>query len=153
EELTPEIRAIETGLSSDPAMNWRLRQLDGLAIVSNSDAHSPQKLGREATVVRAEPSYADVIGAIKTNDKRLVGTIEFFPEEGKYHYDGHRDHGVRFSPEQTKAHGGICPVCRKPLTVGVDYRVDELADRPPGPSPGAVQPPKRVEYIVPLTEV
>ncbi len=148
EELTPEIRAIETGLSSDPAMNWRLQQLDGITITSNSDAHSPQKLGREATVVRAEPSYADVVGAIKTNDERLVGTIEFYPEEGKYHYDGHRDHGVRFSPAETKAHGGICPVCHRPLTVGVDYRVDELADRPIGPSYR-----KQIEYIVPLIEV
>ena len=149
DELAPEIRAIETGLSSDPAMNWRLRQLDGVAITSNSDAHSPPKLGREATVLNAEPTYADVIGAFKTNDTRFRGTIEFFPEEGKYHYDGHREHGVRFSPEETKAHGGICPVCGKPLVVGVDYRVGELADR----KPEDVQPKKTVEYIVPLTEV
>jgi len=149
DELAPEIHAIETGLSSDPAMNWRLTQLDGIAITSNSDAHSPQKLGREATVVQGEPSYQDIIGAIKTNDNRLVGTIEFFPEEGKYHYDGHRLCGVKFSPEETKAHGGICPVCGKPLVVGVDYRVDELADR----ALEAEKPTKSVEYIVPLTEV
>ena len=149
EELTPQIRAIETGLSSDPAMNWRLKQLDGLAITSNSDAHSPQKLGREATVVNGEPSYADVIGAFKTNDKRLTGTIEFFPEEGKYHYDGHRTCNIRFTPEETKAHKGICPVCHKPLVVGVDYRNDELADR----KLNQLKAPKQTEYIVPLAEV
>jgi uncharacterized protein (TIGR00375 family) len=149
DELATEIRAIETGLSSDPAMNWRLKQLDGLAITSNSDAHSPQKLGREATVVNCEPTYADVIGAFRTNDKRLAGTIEFFPEEGKYHYDGHRVCNIKFSPEETKAHGGICPVCGKPLVVGVDYRNDELADR----KINELKPPKRTEYIVPLTEV
>lgn len=149
EELTPEIHAIETGLSSDPPMNWRLAQLNGVSIISNSDAHSPQKLGREATIIRGNPTYTDLLGAIKTNDTRLAGTIEFFPEEGKYHYDGHRVCNVRFTPEQTKAHGGVCPVCGKPLVVGVDYRVAELADRP------LPRPPytKTVEYIVPLIEV
>jgi len=149
DELTPEIRAIETGLSSDPAMNWRLKQLDNVAIISNSDAHSPQKLGREATIIHSELSYADVIGGIKTNDDRLVGTIEFFPEEGKYHYDGHRACSIRFSPDETKAHGGMCPVCGRPLIVGVDYRVDELADRVIADE----RPGKVAEYIVPLTEV
>ncbi|HUB93285.1 MAG TPA: endonuclease Q family protein [Verrucomicrobiae bacterium] len=149
EELAPEIRAIETGLSSDPAMNWRLKQLDGVAITSNSDAHSPQKLGREATVIRAEPSYTDIIGAMKTNDQRLKGTIEFFPEEGKYHYDGHRACSIKFSPAETKLHGGICPVCGRPLVVGVDYRVEELADR----ALMDEKPNKIVEYIVPLIEV
>lgn len=148
EELAPEIRAIETGLSSDPAMNWRLKQLDGIAITSNSDAHSPQKLGREATVLNCEPTYNNVISAIKTNDSRLQGTIEFFPEEGKYHYDGHRLCGVKFSPEETQKHNGICPVCHKPLVVGVDYRVDELADR----TLEQEKSNKKVEYIVPLTE-
>lgn len=85
EELTPEVHAIETGLSSDPPMNWRLKQLDDLTVTSNSDAHSPLKLGREATVVRTDPTYANIINALKTNDQRLVGTIEFFPEEGKYY--------------------------------------------------------------------
>lgn len=149
DDLAPEIHAIETGLSSDPPMNWRLAQLDGVSIISNSDAHSPQKLGREATVVRAEPTYADIIGAIRTNDRRLTGTIEFFPEEGKYHHDGHRACNVRFTPEETKAHHGICPVCGKPLVVGVDYRVAQLADRPLPRPPYA----KTVEYIVPLAEV
>jgi uncharacterized protein (TIGR00375 family) len=150
EELTPEIRAVETGLSSDPFMNWRLSQLDGLAVISNSDAHSPGKLGREATVLNIEPSYRELVSAIKTNDKRLVGTIEFFPEEGKYHYDGHRICNVRFTPAETKAHGGICPVCGKPLTVGVDYRVSELADRREDYRPKSA---KRVEYIIPLPEI
>lgn len=152
EELTPEIHAIETGLSSDPGMNWRVKNLDGVTITSHSDAHSPQKLGREATVVRAELSYDSIIGAIRTNDDRLVGTIEFFPEEGKYHYDGHRACNVRFTPEQTRAHEGICPVCNKPLVVGVDYRVGELAD--PLRTVDFTPPiTKQVEYIIPLPEI
>lgn len=150
EEFTPEIRAIETGLSSDPAMNWRVANLDGIAVISNSDAHSPGKLGREATVVKAEPSYRNIVETFKTNDDRLIGTIEFFPEEGKYHFDGHRVCGVRFTPEETRAHAGRCPNCRKPLVVGVDYRVSELADRPAGHKP---ESSKRVEYIIPLTEM
>lgn len=150
EELTPEIRAIETGLSSDPAMNGRLSQLDGLAVTSNSDAHSPQKLGREATVMQARPTYREVFDGLRHNDQRLVGTIEFFPEEGKYHYDGHRDCGVRLSPSETKQLHGLCPRCGKPLTVGVDYRVEELADRPADyRAPHA----KQVEYIIPLPEI
>lgn len=150
DELAPEIRAIETGLSSDPFMNWRIAGLDGLAITSHSDAHSPGKLGREATMVRSQVSYDDIIGAFKTNDQRLIGTIEFFPEEGKYHYDGHRACGVRFTPEETKAHSGICPKCAKPLVVGVDYRVSELAVRPADHQPNN---PKQVEYIIPLIEI
>jgi DNA helicase II / ATP-dependent DNA helicase PcrA len=152
EELAPEIRAIETGLSSDPSMNWRIKNLDGRAVISNSDAHSPQKLGREATVVRSELSYEAILGAFRTNDERLVGTIEFFPEEGKYHYDGHRVCGVRFTPAETRAHKGICPKCGKPLVVGVDYRVLELAesDRPEGYAPSGH---KQVEYIIPLAEI
>lgn len=149
EELAPEIHAIETGLSSDPPMNWRLRQLENIAITSHSDAHSPQKLGREATVVDSEPTYADVIGAIKSNDKRLLGTIEFFPEEGKYHADGHRACNVRFTPEETKTHNGLCPVCGKALVVGVEYRVGELADL----SLEAITNKKHVEYIIPLAEI
>lgn len=148
EELAPEIKAIETGLSSDPSMNRRVANLDGRTITSHSDAHSPQKLGREATVVKANLSYDDIIGAIKTNDDRLVGTIEFFPEEGKYHLDGHRACNVRFTPEETKAAGGICLVCGKPLVVGVENRLSELAERPHG-----AVPEKRVEYIIPLAEV
>lgn len=149
EELAGEIKAIETGLSSDPAMNWRLKNLDGIAITSNSDAHSPGKLGREATVVNSQLTYDDIISAFKSNDGRLIGTVEFFPEEGKYHADGHRLCGVRFSPEETRAHGGICPVCSKPLVVGVDYRVSELADRPADHGLS----PKQTEYIIPLGEI
>lgn len=150
DELAGEIKAVETGLSSDPFMNWRLKQLQPISILSNSDAHSPQKLGREATVMECKLSYEEIIAAIRTNDKRLVGTIEFFPQEGKYHYDGHRLCNVRFTPEETKKHGGICPVCHRPLTVGVDYRVNELADYPEDYKPPAH---KSVEYIIPLVEV
>ncbi len=146
DELAPEIKAIETGLSSDPAMNWRVRNLNNISIISNSDAHSPQKLGREATVIEAEIGFDDIFGAIKTNDKRLVGTIEFFPEEGKYHADGHRDCNIRFTPEQTKAHNGTCPACTKALVVGVENRVAELANQEPKNS-------KQVEYIIPLAEI
>ena len=149
EELAPEIRAIESGLSSDPMMNRTVSNLDGVAITSHSDAHSPQKLGREATVLRANPTYADAIGGIKANDDRLVGTIEFFPEEGKYHSDGHRICNIRCTPVETKAYGGICPTCAKPLVVGVDYRVSELADR----ARNATKLLKTTEYIVPLAEV
>lgn len=150
DELTPHIHAVETGLSSDPAMNWRLSQLDTCTLISNSDAHSPQKLGREANVIRAQLSYHDIIDAVKTNDKRFVGTIEFFPEEGKYHYDGHRLCNVRFSPQETRAHKGLCPRCGQPLVVGVDSRVDELADRSFGYEPKSH---KQVEYIIPLIEL
>lgn len=148
DDLAPEIKAIETGLSSDPAMNRRVEHLDGIAITSHSDAHSPQKLGREATVVRAGLSYADIIGGIRANDQRLVGTIEFFPEEGKYHLDGHRSCDVRFTPAQTKAHNGMCPVCQKPVVVGVENRLNELATREHSHATG-----KRVEYIIPLAEI
>lgn len=150
EDLTPEIRAIETGLSSDPAMNWRVANLDGITITSNSDAHSPQKLGREATVIRSDLSYDAIIGGFKTNDHRIVGTIEFFPEEGKYHADGHRVCGVRLTPNETRRLEGRCPTCAKPVVVGVDYRVSELASRPVDFTPKNA---KQVEYIIPLPEV
>jgi len=149
EELTPEIRAIETGLSSDPAMNRRVVNLDNVAITSHSDAHSPQKLGREATVVRSDVSYDAIIGAINANDEHLVGTIEFFPEEGKYHLDGHRACNVRLTPAETKVLDGVCPVCRKPLVIGVEHRLDDLAAR----DITAVENTKRVEYIIPLAEI
>lgn len=150
EELAPEIKAIETGLSSDPYMNWRLDELQSRTILSNSDAHSPQKLGREANIICCDLNYQDIIGAIKTNDERFVGTIEFFPQEGKYHYDGHRACNIRFTPEQTKEHHGICPVCHNNLTVGVDYRVSEIANHPEGYKPTKQ---KTVEYIIPLIEI
>ncbi|HET9412030.1 MAG TPA: endonuclease Q family protein [Candidatus Saccharimonadales bacterium] len=147
DDLAPHIRAIETGLSSDPAMNSKVGNLDGIAMTSHSDAHSPQKLGREATVVRAGLAYSDIIGAIKTNDDRLVGTIEFFPEEGKYHLDGHRACNVRLTPSQTKETQGLCTACAKPVTVGVEHRLGELATR------SQPQATKQVEYIIPLAEV
>ncbi|MFA4941117.1 MAG: endonuclease Q family protein [Patescibacteria group bacterium] len=147
-EQTENIYAIETGLSSDPAMNWRLSALDGLTILSNSDAHSLPNIGREANVMDLdEISYDEIYETIKKkNLKKLKYTIEFYPEEGMYHFDGHRDCKIRFSPGETKKYKGICPVCKKPLTIGVDHRVDELADKPMGFQPdGAVPFRKLVE--------
>ena len=135
-ELTPHIKAIETGLSSDPPMNWRLSQLEGITLISNSDAHSPSKLGREANLLETELSYRGIVEAISSGDSsRFLGTIEFFPEEGKYHYDGHRNCGVRLSPSETVANEYCCPQCSKPVTVGVMHRVEVLADRPEGHRP------------------
>lgn len=133
EELTPYVRAIETGLSSDPAMNWRLSQLDDITLISNSDAHSLEKLGREATVFninqRSVYTYRTIVDAIQNKNKHMLKeTIEFFPEEGKYHIDGHATCNFSCTPTETKKLHGICPVCGKPLTVGVLYRVHELAD-------------------------
>ncbi|MGD8782366.1 MAG: UvrD-helicase domain-containing protein [Ignavibacteria bacterium] len=130
EDLTDHIFALETGLSSDPPMNWRLSQLDKYTLVSNSDAHSPQKLAREANVFNTDLSYNSLFDALKTgNREKFWGTIEFFPEEGKYHYDGHRKCGIRWDPKTTLAHDCICTVCGKPVTVGVSHRVETLADR------------------------
>ncbi|UCE22991.1 MAG: DNA helicase UvrD, partial [Candidatus Aminicenantes bacterium] len=130
EEMTPFIFALETGLSSDPAMNWKLSSLDKYSLVSNSDSHSPSKLGREANVFDTEFSYSGLVDAIKTKDSdKFLYTIEFFPEEGKYHYDGHRKCDILFSPKESLQHNNICPVCGKRLTIGVMHRVDELADR------------------------
>jgi len=131
EELTPHIHAIETGLSSDPLMNWRLSALDRITLISNSDAHSAAKIGREANILDTEISYSAITDAIKTR-KGFVGTIEFFPEEGKYHYDGHRDCGVSLTPEETIHHDYLCPVCGRKVTVGVMHRVEKLADREHG---------------------
>lgn len=133
---TKDIYAYETGLSSDPEMNWRLSALDNLTLLSNSDAHSLPNIGREANVFELnEVSYDEIYNAIKQKDmNKIKYTIEFYPEEGMYHYDGHRLCGTRFSPEQTKKHKGICPVCKKPLTIGVMNRVEELADTKGGHS-------------------
>ncbi len=129
-EQAKHIFAIETGLSSDPAMNRRLSKLDNISLISNSDCHSLQKIGREVNIFDTELSYQGIIEAIKSRDpKKFLATIEFFPEEGKYHYDGHRNCEIVFSPEETKKHKNICPKCGKKLTVGVMNRVDELADR------------------------
>jgi uncharacterized protein (TIGR00375 family) len=151
EEETSNIFAIETGLSSDPEMNWRWSSLDGISLISNSDAHSPAKIGREANIFQAELAYAELIEAIKTRDpSRFLSTIEFFPEEGKYHYDGHRSCGICYSPNQTKGNNGLCPVCGKSLVVGVMHRVEALADRPSGFKPQGAVPGL---HLVPLEEI
>ncbi|MCK5138380.1 MAG: DNA helicase UvrD [Thermodesulfovibrionia bacterium] len=151
DEYAQYIHAIETGLSSDPEMNWRLSALDDIALISNSDAHSPSKLGREANVFHCDMDYYAVINTIKKKDKaRFLYTVEFFPEEGKYHYDGHRQCNVLFSPDETKKHNHTCPVCKKPLTVGVMNRVDELADREEGFIPDNAIPSR---HLVPLQEI
>lgn len=131
EELTPHIFAIETGLSSDPLMNWRISALDGITLISNSDAHSPMKIGREANIFNTEISYRSIMHSIKTREG-FDGTIEFFPEEGKYHYDGHRTCGISLEPEETVKNDYLCPVCGKKVTVGVMHRVAKLADRSKG---------------------
>jgi DNA helicase II / ATP-dependent DNA helicase PcrA len=133
-DLAGEVFAIETGLSSDPPMNWRCSSLDGYRLVSNSDAHSPPMLAREATTFDTPVDYFAMADALRTGDG-LAGTIEFYPEEGKYHLDGHRKCGVRFEPAQSREHEGACPGCGKPLTIGVLHRVTELADRPAGYRP------------------
>jgi len=133
-DLTEHVFALETGLSSDPAMNWRVSALDRYRLVSNSDAHSPPALGREATVFDTELDYFAIRQALETG-AGFGGTVEFFPEEGKYHADGHRACGVHLEPAQTRALDGRCPVCGKPVTVGVLHRVEELADRPVGVRP------------------
>jgi uncharacterized protein (TIGR00375 family) len=144
-ELSPHIHAIETGLSSDPEMNWRLSALDGITLLSNSDAHSPNRLGREANAFDCDLVYKEIIETIRKKDsKKLLFTIEFFPEEGKYHYDGHRQCGVISSPSQTKASQYLCPNCHKKLTVGVMHRVEELADRPKGFIPKKAIPSEEV---------
>jgi uncharacterized protein (TIGR00375 family) len=148
-ELTPHIHALETGLSSDPAMNWRLSKLDSLTLISNSDAHSPRKLGREANILNTEISYASILLALKTR-QGFDGTIEFYPEEGKYHADGHRACGVCLSPEETIRRNYLCPVCGKKVTVGVLHRVAKLADRNDGFRPEG-SPPYR--SIIPLEEI
>ena len=131
QDLSDKIFAIETGLSSDAQMNWRLSALDKISLISCSDAHSPQNLGRELTVFDLpEPSYEGIMDALKTkNPQKILYTVEFFPEEGKYHFDGHRACNIVLSPKEAKTAKNICPVCKKPLTIGVLHRVDDLADR------------------------
>lgn len=151
ENETKNIYAIETGLSSDIAMNWRLSALDKISLISNSDAHSPHKIGREANVFTCECDYYEIIDTIKKKDKdRFLCTIEFYPQEGKYHYDGHRKCNVSFSPQQTKEHNYLCPVCKQRLTVGVMHRVETLADRPQG-----FRPPNAIPeiHLIPLEEI
>ena len=150
DDLYEHIFAVETGLSSDPQMNWHVSKLDKYRLVSNSDAHSTSKLAREATVFDHNPDYYSLMHALKTGEG-YVGTVEFFPEEGKYHEDGHRKCNICLSPEDTKKLNGICPVCGKPVTIGVSYRVNELSDRKE-----IITPPStagKVFSLVPLQEI
>ena len=149
DDLTAHIYAIETGLSSDPAMNWRLSALDRVSLISNSDAHSPAKMGREANLFGTDIAYGAIIGAIKTR-RGFLGTIEFFPEEGKYHFDGHRQCGVCYSPGETIGHDYCCPACGKRLTIGVAHRVEVLSDRDQGFRPGGALP---FRSAIPLAEI
>jgi len=178
EELTPHVYSIETGLSSDPPMNWRLSRLDHITLISNSDAHSPAKLGREANIfdtsnppsppfnssldkggyrgvkggqggITKEISYDFITNAIKTKNG-FLGTIEFFPEEGKYHYDGHRSCGVRLSPKETIKNNYSCPICGRKVTVGVMHRVEKLADRGEGFKPEFAP---QFYSLIPLPEI
>jgi len=151
EEYSKYIFAGETGLSADPKMLWRMPEGRKITLISNSDSHSPQKIGREANVFDTELSYKSIIRAIKEKDpKKFLYTIEFFPEEGKYHYDGHRNCNVRTSPEESKKYNNICPNCGRPLTIGVLSRVEELADKPEGFQPEGAIPFKS---LVPLPEI
>ncbi|MDO8655055.1 MAG: endonuclease Q family protein, partial [bacterium] len=151
DEYAKHIHAIETGLSSDPAMNWRLSALDKIALLSNSDCHSVAKMGREANVFEAELSYMGIRDAIVTKDpKKFLSTIEFFPEEGKYHYDGHRLCNIRLAPAESRKKNNICPACGRELTIGVLNRVEELVDRPEG-----FVPPNAIPFksLIPLQEI
>jgi len=146
------IHAYETGLSSDPPMNWRVSQLDKFTTLSNSDSHSfwPWRLGREATIFNLNKlSFYEIIQKIRNNDSKNIATIEIDPKMGKYHFDGHRNCNICFSPEETKKHNGICPVCGRELTIGVEARVEQLADRPFG----YVLPGRRFEKLLPLSEL
>ncbi len=151
EDLTPYISAVETGLSTDAPMHWMCSFLDKYTLVSNSDAHSPEKLGRNANILDTNLSYTDIIRAMKSGDpQKFLGTIDLFPQEGKYHYDGHRKCGIRWDPVQTLKNKGICPKCGKKVTVGVMNRVVELSDRK-----DLDERPNRLPFysIIPLKEI
>ncbi len=153
EEYSNRIYAIETGLSSDPAMNWRLSQLDNITLLSNSDAHSPANLGREANVFDLQEfTYSEIKKIIETKDsKKFLNTIEFFPQEGKYHYDGHMSCGFSCAPDESKKkYKNICPKCKRALVLGVDHRVEDLADRSVGYKNKRFIPYKN---IIPLQEI
>lgn len=151
EDYAKYIYAIETGLSSDPIMNWRWSKLDKLALLSNSDSHSPSRIGREANVFDTELSYQGIAEAIKNRSLgRFLETVEFFPEEGRYHYNGHRNCGVVLTPAESKKLKNICPKCGKPLTIGTLHRIDDLADRKEGDQPASAIP---FRYLVPLEEI
>jgi uncharacterized protein (TIGR00375 family) len=150
-DLTEHVFAAETGLSSDPAMNWRVSFLDGITLISNSDAHSPANIGREANLFDTELSYFAMRDALKNGgSEKFQGTLEFFPEEGKYHMDGHRNCGVCLEPQQSRACQGVCPQCGKPLTIGVLHRVEELADRAAGEQPQRTHP---YQNLIPLSNI
>ena len=149
--MTEKIAALETGLSSDPPMNWRLSSLDRFVLISNSDAHSPSKLGREANVFYKEIDYKELREILLTKDReRFLFTIEFFPEEGKYHYDGHRKCNVSLKPKDSITNNDMCPVCGRKITVGVLHRVEVLADREE-----RYEPEKSISYkhLIPLEEI
>jgi len=150
-KYTQNITALETGLSSDPVMNWMISKIDKFSLISNSDSHSPSRIGREANVFDCELNYWEIKEVLETKNKdKFLYTAEFFPEEGKYHYDGHRNCKLSLRPDQTKEYNGICPTCKRPLTKGVLYRVQELADRPYG-----FIPPNAIPYknMVSLDEI
>lgn len=149
DELTPHVRAIETGLSSDPSMNWRISALEGIALISNSDAHSPSRLGREATVFETALSFPGIREGIACGTG-IASTIEFFPEQGKYHADGHRCCGVRLTPAETVACGYRCPACGGKVTVGVLHRLEMLADREEGSRP---EHAPSFSSVIPLLEL
>lgn len=148
-DLSPHIRALETGLSSDPLMNRRVPMLDGYTMVSNSDAHSPARLGRESNLIDAPLSYPALKRALETG-QGFAGTLEFYPEEGKYHLDGHRNCHLCLTPQQTEQYGGRCPVCGKKITIGVLHRLEQLAARPESYVPENAKP---FEHLMPLPEV
>jgi len=151
DEYSKYIFSIETGLSSDPPMNWRWSALDKIALISNSDSHSPSKIGREANVFDTEISYPAITEAIKSKDsQKFLYTIEFFPQEGKYHYDGHRNCQISLSPQESKKYNNICPNCGRPLTIGVLNRVEQLSDRKEDFRPEKIIPFKS---LVPLEEI
>ncbi len=154
EDLSEEIFSVETGLSSDPEMNWRLSALDRISLMSNSDCHSPGNLARECNVFEMDESdlsFEEIKRILKEKDSsKFLYTIEFFPQEGKYHFDGHRNCNISFSPAETKKHNGVCPECGRKLTVGVLYRVDELADRSEGHKPKNAPGSK---HLIPLAEI
>ncbi len=150
EDQIKHVHCIETGLSSDPEMNWRLSELDSFTIISNSDSHSPWpwRMGREVTIFNAEPDYKSIIRALRQNHVEM--TIEVDPHYGKYHFDGHRKCNVRLDPEESKKHGNICPNCHRPLTIGVLHRVEQLADRPRGYLP---RNPTNFKRLLPFAEL
>ncbi len=151
EEYSQYVYAGETGLSSDPSHSWQNSSLDKITLISNSDAHSPQKIGREANVFDSNLSYRGITRAIRErNPERFLETIEFFPEEGKYHYDGHRNCHVSLEPKQTRKLKNICPQCGRNLTIGVLHRIEDLANRKKGEKPSLAIPFRK---IIPLGEI